>query len=62
MKSVAGRMLFMYLAMQAMNYFKAKPTTGPSVATEPGAFSNMAGEPPGNMFPKGTIFVRAHIL
>jgi len=55
-KSVAGRMLFMYLAMQAMNHFKTKPTTGPSAATEPGAFSNMAGEPPGNMFPKGTIF------
>lgn len=55
-KSVAGRMLFMYLVMSAMNYFKAKPTESPIIQSP---VSNSLENPsgiPGNMFFKGTLF------
>lgn len=58
-KSVAGRILFMYMAMQAMSMFKGgKPMGGPNQVGEPvsNSLSNVPGGQPGNMFPKGSIF------
>lgn len=53
-KSVAGRMLFMYFAMQAMNYYKGRPVGAPD--KNPVSNSMSPTGIPGNMFPKGTLF------
>lgn len=58
-KSVAGRMLFMYCAMQAMNYFKSRPVGAPNQVQRSDPVSNSVAPhlgQPGNMFDKGTLF------
>lgn len=53
-------MLFMYLAMQAMNYFKGKPVGAPNQVSRSDPVSNSMAPhlgQPGNMFDKGTLFV-----
>ena len=59
-QQMASRMLIMYLAMQAMNYFRARPPmtnqseSGGKVAT---GGTDGGGGLAGNMFPKGSKFV-----
>ncbi len=60
MKSVAGRMMFMFFIMQVMNHFKGKPPVGTNQMGDPVSNSlsqNGPGGQPGNMFPKGALFV-----
>ena len=60
MKSVAGRIMFMFFIMQVMNHFKGKPPAGSNQMGDPVSSSlsqNGPGGQPGNMFPKGAIFV-----
>lgn len=50
-------MIVFYVAMQAINYFKAKPnTTNVNPAGGPGLPPTGTVDQPGNMFPKGTRF------
>jgi hypothetical protein len=49
-------MIIFYFAMQAMNYFKAKPATN-NIQTNEAGVSSMSNEMPGNLFAKGTKFV-----
>ncbi len=60
-QSTITRMLIFYLAMQAMNYFKAKPPM--NAKQSPGSpISSMSefSQQPGNLFPKGTKFVNKY--
>ena len=53
-------MLFMYCAMQAMNYFKSRPVGAPNQVQRSDPVSNSVAPhlgQPGNMFDKGTLFV-----
>jgi len=49
-------MIFFYLAMQAINYFKAKPNVGTNLTNDASSPASVAGYEPGNMFPKGSRF------
>lgn len=55
LKSVASRMFFMYLAMQAMNLFKGKAIETPNGSPDISS-SSIPGQIAGNMFPKGSVF------
>ncbi len=60
LKSVAGRVMFMFLMMQVVNHFKGKPGPGTNQMGDPVTNSlsqNGNGGQLGNMFPKGAIFV-----
>ena len=53
MKSLASRMLMMYVVVTAMNYFRQKPA-----AINTNSSDSAISEISGNMFQKGTRFVR----
>lgn len=53
-KSVMSRMVFMFMMMQAMNYFKGKPAASPSLPATTDSKGQVAlGGVPGNLFVKG---------
>lgn len=49
-KSIASRMLIMYIVMNAMNYFKSRPNDTNTPSSSPQT-------PMGNMFSSGSLFV-----
>jgi hypothetical protein len=56
-QSLVGRMVMMYFVMQAMTYFRGGGPMNGNKSAPPGTVSQSA-EMPGNIFSKGTRFVR----